>query len=649
MQKKKITNLNEEFDFKLFAIIAKKNFYWLFTLITLGLIFTFLYLRYTPPVFQAQSLVKIDVVNNASAVLNIRSSSIDQNNSNLIAGHIELIRSRVIVGRALAKLPLQISYYAKGTVLVNELYTSNPYKVEALVKDSSVVDYTIYVEFLSEKRIKLSYTTYDKTEQGIFSISEPIQLPEMTLKFTINNFPAIVAHQNTIKKQAYYFIINDPETNIYNYSRLIQVQLLNQQAQTLQIVYKDNNPYKAADIVNMIVSEFNDYDKERKSGSETRSLEFINESLGKIDQDLKFSEYALESFKKDNKILNPAVNAAEDLSHINESINQKALIQLDISVVDRLKKDLDQNKDINNLIPILAGTYADNVIASLITNIQALENEKQKLKLQATDENMSVKNIQNQIQVQRQLLLNSIKNARESLQAKIENIDIRISEFEKKFLQLPSKEAELNRLQRMFDINQKFYSLLLEKKVEFAISIAGVTSNNVVLEKAAPSLVPISPIKKFVVAASLSIAFLIGMIIIFFKYLFYNEITSLEEINQYTEAALLGIVPKYKNEIPVSQLLVDKNPKSAISESFRSIRTNLQFIANEPSAKVIGITSTISGEGKTFVAINLAGVIAFSDKTTTRRVVFFNAVLIFGVSWSPLDKLSLSRKHLKPF
>ena len=110
------------------------------------------------------------------------------------------------------------------------------------------------------------------------------------------------------------------------------------------------------------------------------------------------------------------------------------------------------------------------------------------------------------------------------------------------------------------------------------------------------------------------IGFLISFIIIITRYLLYNEINSLEEIGQYTEASLLGIVPKYKREIPVSQLLVDKNPKSVISEAFRSIRTNLQFISNEDEPKILAVTSTISGEGKTFNAINLAGVVAFSGK-----------------------------------
>ncbi len=96
------------------------------------------------------------------------------------------------------------------------------------------------------------------------------------------------------------------------------------------------------------------------------------------------------------------------------------------------------------------------------------------------------------------------------------------------------------------------------------------------------------------------------------RYLIYNEINALEEVGQYTDAALLGIIPKYKREIPISQLLVDKNPKSVISEAFRSVRTNLQFISSAEGAKIIAVTSTISGEGKTFNAINLAGVIAFS-------------------------------------
>ncbi len=100
------------------------------------------------------------------------------------------------------------------------------------------------------------------------------------------------------------------------------------------------------------------------------------------------------------------------------------------------------------------------------------------------------------------------------------------------------------------------------------------------------------------------------------KYLMHDQITSLNEITKLSSATIgiLGIVPKYKSNIPISQLIVDKSPKSKITESFRTIRTNMQFISNKKSAKIVAITSTISGEGKTFIALNLAGIIAFSGK-----------------------------------
>jgi len=107
---------------------------------------------------------------------------------------------------------------------------------------------------------------------------------------------------------------------------------------------------------------------------------------------------------------------------------------------------------------------------------------------------------------------------------------------------------------------------------------------------------------------------IVSLALIVIRYLFHNEITSLNEIMKYLEVPVLGIVPNYKDVIPISQLLVDKKPKSIIAESLRSIRSNLEFLSTKDGPKVLAITSTISGEGKTFVALNLAGIIAFSEK-----------------------------------
>ncbi|NDB29449.1 hypothetical protein EB151_07860, partial [archaeon] len=127
---------------------------------------------------------------------------------------------------------------------------------------------------------------------------------------------------------------------------------------------------------------------------------------------------------------------------------------------------------------------------------------------------------------------------------------------------------------------------------------------------------PTAPNKTMVVTIFMLMAFILSIGLILLRYLLSNDISSLNEIVKVTHASVgtLGIIPRYRENIPVSQLVVDKRPKSVLTESFRTIRTNLQFLNNKDGAKTIAITSTISSEGKTFVAINLAGIIAFSGK-----------------------------------
>src|SRR5690606_5959650 len=153
-------------------------------------------------------------------------------------------------------------------------------------------------------------------------------------------------------------------------------------------------------------------------------------------------------------------------------------------------------------------------------------------------------------------------------------------------------------------------TLLLEKKTQYRISQAGYVPENRVLEQVISSNEPISPQKGLITSSAIVIGLLLSMGIIIIKYLMHNNITSLSEITKLGNASIsiLGMIPKYKKDIPTSQLLIDKSPKSMISEAFRSLRTNLQFMGEvdkNADARTVSITSTTSGEGKTFVSINL--------------------------------------------
>src|SRR4029078_12841376 len=141
MANKKITQLNSDFDAKLFAIIARKNFYWIVMMVTASMLLSYLYLRYTPSTYQSQAIIKIGVVNNANAVLNINNSDMLNGlgiTQSQLAGDVELLKSRVIIQRALNSMPLKVSYYAKGTVLVNEMYALSPFQVDFTLRDTTI-------------------------------------------------------------------------------------------------------------------------------------------------------------------------------------------------------------------------------------------------------------------------------------------------------------------------------------------------------------------------------------------------------------------------------------------------------------------------------------------------------------------------------
>jgi capsular exopolysaccharide synthesis family protein len=616
MGKKKISPINEDFDFKLFVTIAKKNLLWFLLFILVSVFSALLILRYTAPIYESSSIIKIVDEDNAESILGVNIDQRRNSDYNNIAGNIEIIKSRIIVDRAISNLPLDVSYYAKGAVLINELYRQSPFSLEYAIKDSSILDVSIQVDFKDSKTIILNYFSPLKKKKLTFTFPayKWVQLPEADLKISIENFAQIEELQKEISKDAYFFKINRVSTIAEAVIRDLSISIINVDAKTIQIKLKEKNNFKGSDVVNSLAKEFNKYDVERKSEVANKILDFIDNTIASINIELSNSEVSLENFKKRNRIISPeqAINTISD--RLNELQDQYYAIEHEIRLFDGIKKDLKDNNDVSKFILSISGASKDNQIIGQLEKLIVLSDQLEQVRMQATDNSELARSLVLRIRNQKTILQETITNEENQLINRKKEIGSLLNEADNNIGKIPGQQAEYGRLQRLFTINEKFYSMLLEKKAEYSITRAGYVPKHVILQQAKYNSAPVSPNRPLIMSTCLMIGFLASFILIVWRYLIYNEINALEEIGQYTDAALLGIVPKYKREIPVSQLLVDKNPKSIISEAFRSIRTNLQFIANEDQPKLIAVTSTISGEGKTFNAINLAGVIAFSGK-----------------------------------
>ena len=187
---------------------------------------------------------------------------------------------------------------------------------------------------------------------------------------------SIQKHNKRIKDYPYYFCFNTTADLTEEYYENYSVTIVNPSAQTVRVTFKDQNDRKAADFVNMAISEFNASEQERKSEGSIRSLAFIDETIASIDSELKISEVSLELFKTRNKIINPNENAHDALEHINQMVNDRVKYQLGLAVMMRLEKNLNTLEDIENLVPLMAGDYEDDVIKKLLDRVQELQDKK---------------------------------------------------------------------------------------------------------------------------------------------------------------------------------------------------------------------------------------------------------------------------------
>ena len=226
-----------------------------------------------------------------------------------------------------------------------------------------------------------------------------------------------------------------------------------------------------------------------------------------------------------------------------------------------------------------------------------------------------MKKINKNIAAQNDNIFRIISTIKDQLKFKKGSIQDRIYQVESQLYGIPEKEMELSRLNRMFNLNEKYYTLLIEKKTQYSISKAGFTMDNMVLQ-APTEAVLISPNKKLVYIIAVVLSLLLGLIYLLIRYLTFNDIHEPEELKRLMPSSVgfLGIIPKVNSDEKNSTLMVHKSPKSALAESYRHIRSNLQFILKKDEPNVIAISSSVSGEGKTFVAVNMAGIIAMSGK-----------------------------------
>lgn len=614
------TPTQDSIDFNKIFRITRKNAKWIVIIILFINLIAYLYLRYTKPVFESYSEIKLDIESDASefGIGNF----FEEKNLSILSGEIELLKSSLFYDKIIDSLDLYVSYYTKGTVLNDEKYPNYPFIVNYSPSSNKWYDRPIYLNFTSNTTYQVSLDKEFESESITYQIKDTVHLDGLTLHLTRKN----VDLENLGNE--YFFVINSHKSLQNYFESNMYVALLNLKANTLKISIQDNNVYKARDLVNAINTIYINYTKQEKSKTNKSKIEWINKQLSKIEGQLENYENFFEEFTIQNRTSDLNEDLKKTIAQINTIDSNRIVLNSRLKLISELSSQLTEEN-----IVVSSQNFPPEMVKSIV-EINDLMERKNQLGLAYKETTFAVRELTLRLKNEKENLTGMISKYINSVNNQLSQLQQSKSNLERNFISIPEKSTEFNKNQRYYDLYEEFYLSLMQSKAEFEIAVAGTTPNFKILANATEPINPIYPNSKYIWFASITISLFSSLLFILGIYITENRINNVEEIEQILPYPNLGSIPKSKIRTDINRMIVNDYPKSGVSEALRTIRTNIQFLIPGKTPKVVTITSTIGGEGKTFLTLNLGAILASSRK----RVVIIDLDMRkpqIGQSFSP--------------
>ncbi|MGB4930947.1 MAG: polysaccharide biosynthesis tyrosine autokinase, partial [Chitinophagales bacterium] len=600
-------NEDQSFNWKLFLTIGWLTRWWIVLYIILAFVASYLIGRYTSPLYESQADVQFKDKSKDNSIdlgILVSNTNVDRLNEEMT-----ILNSKGYKIKALKSLPLQVSYFIRERVKEGEVYNASPFDVKVQVLDSSIVGKKIDLHVIDPSHYVIKYEIGGEHIEYNFDFEKPFSTPEFNITAHLKKEREKSFYEN------YYFVINDINREAERIEGKVEIDVDNLYGGKIVINYRDNNPVKTKDVVNTIAGEIVNMSLTRKAGSAEMIINFIEDQIDSLEKELYDQENLLKTFKKENLIISPELAESNIVQKLNEIDQAKFQVTLEQKSLKWLK-DFTNNK--NSDLDALANYFGDleySDFTPYLNSLVDLNKEKETLILSVPSSDPRLTSINKQISKVTENFKQAIVNAEKKLEVRDNYLTEEKNKYEGEFLKLPEQQSEFARLTRLNDLKEKYYLLLLEKQSEYEITLAGMSSDYIILDSGERGSL-VAPVKAKIWGLAILICIGISFAHIYLRFLLHSTIIGVPDVEKSTNVPLLGALPMYnKSKMDTPQIVVTASPKSHIAESFRAIRSNMQyFLKSDDKGKLIVITSTVSGEGKTFTALNLANVISSAGK-----------------------------------
>ncbi|TNE74208.1 MAG: hypothetical protein EP333_06040, partial [Bacteroidetes bacterium] len=576
--------INKSYDPLILRTILKRYWWWPLTFVMIFSALAFFYLRYTKPLYESDMVIQLASEDNAKDILDIENIN---SKDNEISQVVELLRSELLFEKAIKDLNLNVSLYSRGNLLTEEMYLSSTFSVQPYaLLDSSLINTEIGL-FRSDDGIVLRYNKGGKQVELNGKLNQRIQNDDFDVVIKAVDE---VHFDKAMEENELFFVFNSTKSVSERLITGLTIMPLDVNAKTISISFRGYNAQMCHDLTSAVANSFFKFDEELKRRGSENVLSFIDVQLDSLSTELKASKDSLMFFQRQSNLPDPETVVESITDNINKLQDQLFEVEEELGALINAQKLLNSNPnrlEVYRLIPEMLGKSYEEALVKHIEELHQLLERKEDLLYKVTDENTEVRQINMKIEAKIAMVQRSIDAIFNRLKSNANVLKGKISGFESDYFELPEKKMEFNRLKNIQDLNEKYFTLLMEKKVLYAISDAGYASANRILKQPKINNVPVAPNRQFIYGSFIFFGLIMGLGVMLLKYLMFNEINMVEDLESILpkNVSILGGVPLFKYQLEFSQLIVAEAPKSIMAEAMRKIRTNLSYI--NPNYKTI--------------------------------------------------------------
>lgn len=613
-EQEKFDNESSGIDFRQIWSIFLLNWYWFIisALVCFGL--AMLYLRYQPNVYRVATKVLIkDEENKRYSSNDLMQSQMGFiTNSSGFDNEIEILSSAAVATRAVKSLKLYVRYTMEGRVRDADLYRNSPIVVD--IEESHLDELKQPLPIAITKNGKGIHVEISQPSKG--DAPEVLAVDLKTLPSSVNaNVGKILFSQNPgfeLGDRKLTAVIYPPIAIGRRYSRSLRAEPTTKFTSVARLSLLDTHPERAMDYLAELVEAYNEDANEDKNLLAEKTEDFINDRINSIRTDLDATESQIEQYKRGNSLVNLPTDATTALTQSTEFQKKQVEIQTQMSLVKSLLDYVENPTNSLTLIPANIGV-SNPATNSMIAEYNNGVIKRNRLIRGSSENNPQVLQVTDEVMSMWSAVQQQLRGIYSDLQIQRNSAESQYNRFSGRVSSTPTQERAMNNMGRQQELKASLYLMLLEKREQNAISMKSIATKARVIDM--PLLEgKVSPKSRLILLASLIIGFLLPFLYYYLKDLLRFHIEGRDDLEKASKLSILADIPlTSKLSDGERAIVVKENTNDMMEEAFRGLRTNLRFVL-EDNEKVILTTSSVPGEGKTFVATNLAMSLALLDK-----------------------------------